>query len=664
MEGAWLDGILDWIALHSVSAGALIFAIAFLDSLLILGVAVPALPLLFGVGTLIGTGHIDGTYAIACAAAGAFAGDGVSFWVGRRWGPQLRGVWPFRRYPQLLNRGEVLFKRHDAKSILIARFVGAVRPFVPAIAGMLGMPIKRYALASAFAAITWATVFLVPGWVFGASYNAVAAVADRLVLVLGAMLLLLAAVGACVLYIWRWFDGHANSLLASALAWSRAHPRLSRYAVPLIDPTRPESTSLAILAVGLLVIGCGVFGLLTTLLVNDGLSVDRNVHAFMLTLRNPLADRLLAGIASIGDAVVLAPAVTLTMLWLLWRRRWMAAGHWGAALAFGLVLTVALEALIDMPKPPGAHEGFGFPSVAVTMATITFGFFAVLIARELPGRSRVWPYTLAAGVVALLGFSRIYFGMHWSSDVVGGVLLGVFWLLALGIAYRRHAARSFWMAPLAWIFYVSFCVAAVWHAPRAIDPLLRSIAQPPRALVLDAKHWWVDGWRRLPAERDALDPKLRWPLNVQILGELQPLQDSLRSQGWQVQPQADWIGTLSLLDTSATADEQPILPATLDTEAEVLLLRRQISPQQLQVLRIWRAPARVMPDRGLWIGSVQTMTLTRPLSMFALWQPQADERAAWHQLRVSLAPLDMRVEAHADQSVEVILLRTDMEPGR
>ncbi|MGQ0801689.1 MAG: VTT domain-containing protein [Pseudomarimonas sp.] len=659
MEQAWLDGTLDWIAQHSVWAGALIFAIAFLDSLLILGVAVPALPLLFGVGTLIGMGHIDGPYAITCAAAGAFLGDGVSFWVGRRWGPQLRVMWPFSRYPQLLNRGEVLFRRHDAKSILIARFVGAIRPFVPAIAGMLGMPIKRYALASAFAAVTWAAVFLVPGWAFGASYNAVAAVADRLVLVLGGMLLLLALVWACVLYIWRWFDRHANSLLTSALAWSRAHPHLSRYAMPLIDPSRPESASLAILAVGLLVIGCTVFGLLTTLLVNDGLSFDRSVHAFMLTLRNPLADRLLAGLASMGDAVVLTPAASLTMLWLLWRRRWMAAGHWAAALAFGLVLTVALEALIDMPKPPGAHEGFGFPSVAVTMATITFGFFAVLIARELPGRSRVWPYSVAAAVVALLGFARIYFGMHWLSDVVGGTLLGVFWLLALGIAYRRHARRSFWMKPLALIFYASFAVAAIWHAPRAIDPLLRSIAPPPRTLELRAEQWWRDGWRQLPAQRDAIDPKLRWPLNVQILGALLPLEKKLQAQGWQVQPQADWVATLSLLDKSASVADQPILPATLDTEAEVLLLRRPVSPQQLQVLRIWRAPAKQIPGEELWIGSVQTLNLIRPLSMFALWQPQAGELSAWHQLRADLAAMDVRVERHPGQTREVILLRTD-----
>ena len=54
----------------------------------------------------------------------------------------------------------------------------------------------------------------------------------------------------------------------------------------------------------------------------------------------------------------------------------------------GLALTAWLGAVVDIPKPPTVASGFGFPSIAVTMTTIIFGFFAVLIARELPGRDR------------------------------------------------------------------------------------------------------------------------------------------------------------------------------------------------------------------------------------------------------------------------------------
>ncbi|REM10589.1 PAP2 family protein, partial [Mycobacterium tuberculosis] len=141
------------------------------------------------------------------------------------------------------------------------------------------------------------------------------------------------------------------------------------------------------------------------------------VHHAMLALRNPLADYPMAALASLGAWQVLLPATAAGMGYLVWRRRWMAAGHWLAALAFGLALCKLLGATVDVVRPPDASSGFGFPSVSVTMATITFGFFAVLIARELPGRTRVWPYLLSGIIVSLIGFARIYLGAHWLSDV-------------------------------------------------------------------------------------------------------------------------------------------------------------------------------------------------------------------------------------------------------
>ena len=70
-------------------------------------------------------------------------------------------MWPFSRYPQF-DRGENLFRRNAFKSILVARYVGAIRPFVPAIAGMMKMPASRYMQASGIASISWAVLFLAP----------------------------------------------------------------------------------------------------------------------------------------------------------------------------------------------------------------------------------------------------------------------------------------------------------------------------------------------------------------------------------------------------------------------------------------------------------------------------------------------------------------------
>ncbi|KGM54476.1 membrane protein [Lysobacter arseniciresistens ZS79] len=663
MNPAWLDSVTDWIGAHPTAAGALIFLIAFCDALVVVGIVVPALPLLFAVGALIGLGHVSGPYALVCAALGAFCGDALSYWIGRRWGGQLRQRWPFARYPQWLDRGESLFRRHGLKSIAIARFVGAVRPFVPAIAGMLVMPFRRYALASLVACIAWAALFLAPGWVLGRSYDAVAAVADRLALALGALALAVALVWAGVLYTWRWFAEHADLLLARMLRWTRAHPRLGRYAGALIDPNRPESASLAMLAASLLAISWIWFTLVAMLLASGGpLALDHHLHDLMWTLRNPLADRLMAGLASLGDAQVLGPAAAVALGYLLWRRRWMAAAHWLAALVFGLVLTSLLEAAIDMPRPPTAPAGFGFPSVAVTMTTIIFGFFAVLIARELPGRKRVWPYLLAGVVTTVVGFARLYLGAHWPSDLVGGTLFGLAWVLVLGIAYRSHVARSFWMRPLAILFYASFVIAGLWHAPRVADDLLARFAAAPPTRVMAQDEWWGDGWASLPAQRNEDDERLRWPLDVQVAGPLAPLQAALERDGWHVQPQADWVATLALLDDDLPPQQQAVLPATLDAHAEALLmLRAGGRPDERLALRIWPAPAVLDDGTPLWLGTAQTLQAGKPFGAALLWRPVADGGAAHAAVRGAIAGFEQVEAPHPDSTMPVLRVRTQAQ---
>ncbi|MFY0183073.1 bifunctional DedA family/phosphatase PAP2 family protein [Stenotrophomonas sp. PUT21] len=666
MDSSWIDATLAWISAHPVLAGAVIFLIAFCDAVIVLGAIVPALPLLFAVGVFIGLGQISGPYAVACAALGAFAGDGISYWVGRRWGDRLRGFWPFSKYPQLLDRGETMFRRNAFKSILVARYVGAIRPFVPAIAGMMKMPLSRYIQASGIASLSWAVLFLAPGWVLGEAYDAVAAVAGRLVMVLGLLGVIMGLVWAIVLYGYRWSASRMDSWLASLLAWSQRHPTLGRYSVAVFDPQRRESVPLAMLAVMLLLLGWGWFALLMAVVAHgEPLMVDLAVHHAMLALRNPLADYPMAALASLGAWQVLLPATAAGMGYLVWRRRWMAAGHWLAALAFGLALCKLLGATVDVVRPPDASSGFGFPSVSVTMATITFGFFAVLIARELPGRTRVWPYLLSGIIVSLIGFARIYLGAHWLSDVIGGMLFGLFWLLVLGIAYRRRFNRSFWVKPVAWLFYGTFAVAALWYAPRNIPvKLARFEPAQPTPAPLEAQAWWATEWQHLPSRRNEFDDDQRWPLDVQVAGPLAPLQRRLESQGWRVQPQAGWEQALLMLDKSGDKDTVPVLPATLDTQVEsLLMLRAGNAPNEIFALRLWPAPARLSApvDEPLWLGSAQTLHYQRHFNLIGMWRPMRGIDPSLNAVRQALDGLPQQVDTHPE--TEMPVLRVRMPPA-
>jgi len=667
MNSSWIDSTLAWIAAHPVLAGAVVFAIAFCDAVIILGAIVPALPLMIAIGVLIGMGEISGPYAVACAALGAFCGDGLSYWVGRRWGDRLRGVWPFSRYPQLLERGELLFRRNAFKSILVARYVGAIRPFVPAIAGMAKMPLARYAQPSAVASLSWAVLFLLPGWALGQAYDAVAAVAGRLFVVVALLGVMLGLVWAIVLYGYRWSAARMDGWLARLLRWSQRHPHLlGRYWNDLFDPRRRESVPLAMLALMLLLLGWGWFVLLMVVVGHgEPLALDLAVHHLMLALRNPLADYPMAALASLGDWQVLLPATAAGMGYLCWRRRWMAAAHWLAALAFGLALTKLLGTTVDVVRPPAASSGFGFPSVSVTMATITFGFFAVLIGRELPGRTRVWPYLVSGIVVTIIGFARLYLGAHWLSDVIGGMLFGIFWLLVLGIAYRRRFNRSFWVKPVTWLFYGAFVLAGFWYAPRNVPAKLAKFepaAEAPR--MMDAAAWWQDGWRELPARRNEFDDDQRWPLDVQVAGPLAPLQQQLERNGWTVQPQAGWQQALAMLEQTAAPRDVPVLPATLDSNVEALLLLHPgAQPDQVYALRLWPSAVRLEPGQSpVWLGSAQTLRFQRHLKLFGMWRPLPGVDPALDTLKRSLDGMPNQQQVQPETGLPLLMIHSEPQP--
>jgi membrane protein DedA with SNARE-associated domain/membrane-associated phospholipid phosphatase len=663
MEAGLLDALIAWIAAHPLAAGLVIFVVALFDALLAIGLLMPSGPILFAVGAMVGLGSLDAAYVIGCAAAGAFIGDGLSYSVGRHYGQRMRRMWPFAQHPDWLQRGEAVVSRHGLKGIVIGRYVGAVRPFVPAIAGMLGMPARSFVPASAFAAVTWALLFIGPGWLFGASLELLLAVAGRLAIVLGILLGMLLAIYFVVSTLYGWLAPRASGLIERALAWSHRHPVLGRFSAALIDPNRPESASLALLAMLLIGAGVGFFWLLLDVGGPGApLPLDLAVHQALFNLRSPIADHLLARLAMFGDWQVLAPAALAVFLWLLWRRRWIAALHWLAAIGFGLLLVQVLGALLDVPRPPAAMAvpGFGFPSQQVTLATVVYGFFAVLVARKLPGRRRAWPYVLAGLLVSMVGFSRLYLGAHWLSDVLAGVTLGLVWIGVLGLAYRRRVVRSFWVKPVATLFFVVVAGAGIWHGLRSGDALLRLYTPPDYKQVLALGDWWQGQWRSLPERRNDVSGPRAWPMNLQYAGSLVALERQLAARGWVRMPAADWTGLLRSLDGSAQPDTLPLLPASHNGRPDVLVMSRPGEhPDERLVLRLWPSPLQLVPG-GLpvWQGAATRMVFEQRWP-FALWR--VDEMApepALAAVATSLPGLPARrVRRTPEAAIEVLLLR-------
>lgn len=164
-----VNNIIEWIGNNPHWAGAVVFAIAFLESLAIIGLAMPGWLLLVGVGSLIGAGTLGFWPMVFFSFAGATSGQAVSYLVGVAFKDRVHH-WPWiKRHQTLLHRAEHFFKRHGFAGILVGQFIGPIRAVISLIAGILDMPAKKFLLAVIIATLLWAPVYLMPGVVLGAA---------------------------------------------------------------------------------------------------------------------------------------------------------------------------------------------------------------------------------------------------------------------------------------------------------------------------------------------------------------------------------------------------------------------------------------------------------------------------------------------------------------
>ncbi len=177
---------------HPGWVAAIVFAVVFLEALVAVGYVIPAATVLFSAGALAAAGTVSPLAAVAGAALGSMAGSWASFCFGARFSTRMHRLWPFSRHPSLLERNREFVRRHGGKSIVLGRFTKPLRPTVPAMAGMLGMPGRRFALFNASGALLWGTTYLGAGLALGLSADFSPAQAIQLSALLLAATLLLA----------------------------------------------------------------------------------------------------------------------------------------------------------------------------------------------------------------------------------------------------------------------------------------------------------------------------------------------------------------------------------------------------------------------------------------------------------------------------------------
>jgi membrane-associated protein len=147
---------------------ALLFAIVFAETGLLVGFFLPGDSLLFTVGVVAGAGDLNVFLITAVMIVAAIVGDAVGYALGRRAGPHVfnRPDSRFFRREHLL-KTKAFYEKHGGKTIIYARFVPIVRTFAPFVAGVAQMPYSRFAAFNVFGGIGWVILMTFSGYFLG-----------------------------------------------------------------------------------------------------------------------------------------------------------------------------------------------------------------------------------------------------------------------------------------------------------------------------------------------------------------------------------------------------------------------------------------------------------------------------------------------------------------
>ncbi len=323
---------------------------------------------------------------------------------------------------------------------------------------------------------------------------------------------------------------------------------------------------------------------------------DSSVMNFIYTFRNLDFAKYFLFFTDLGDwQTIIFLGVVLFALFLMLGKKRKALFFFGT-LASSEIFYLLVKLVIARPRPSVfyslvSRSGFSFPSGHAVGSVVFYGFAAYLLAGMFKKRlPKILIWLLGVFVVLNVGLSRIYLGVHWTSDVLGGWLLGLS-IAIFSIFFMKDLARSkpeiekpvFSKKSIhqitAGFLFLSFLFIYYFYAD---NPLLyKPLPAPPTPILLDASSSVADMVSRsdFPKFSEAIDGDKMEPMSFIIIGSKGELVSAFKSEGWII---ADPPTTANFLRLALAAvegkqyDAAPASPSFLNAEPELLTFEKDI----------------------------------------------------------------------------------------
>jgi membrane-associated phospholipid phosphatase len=327
-----------------------------------------------------------------------------------------------------------------------------------------------------------------------------------------------------------------------------AHPAIWRFVARRFSPGEPFGLRVTIGAVTSFLFLYLFLAIVEDLIFKDPMvDVDLRVMSLLQIFRAPAFNGVMVFFTYLGNWEIVGIGALLLAVYLALSRRWL----WLATLLVSVIggegIVSALKSVTARPRPDLANallpaQGLSFPSGHTFFAIAFYGFIAWFAI----DRVKVWwGRSFLAGVAAVgigvLGFSRIYLGVHWPSDVLASLAAGAAWLTilitvlavtrALGVRDTSQSPNPVWqktaavLLPLIWAgVVVAYYGTHPLVARAKPEPQLFELPESAIAGALSRENSsYIEDIAGVPMQ----------PINVMIVGPESDLQRALADAAWQ-----------------------------------------------------------------------------------------------------------------------------------
>jgi undecaprenyl-diphosphatase len=424
-----------------------ILAVFILEALAFVGLFIPGATILVLIGFLCAEDALKILPIFVAVFFGSIIGDYLSFNLGAKGVKILDKNNQNALVADYLEKSEKFLLSHGNKSIFIGRFIGWIRPVLPFLAGFLKMDKRRFYIINSFSLFVWIVSFLFLGYFFGHAWKQIEILAGRAAIFSLAFFILFFLIylirlsfikkGSGFLnllkfllkYLWREIGvrfGLDNFIVRHPAFFYFIKNRLSWndfFGLPL---------TLILLTIAYIAF---LFAGIAEAILKEGIlaEIDYALVEYFYRFRQETIIYFFhiisfAGRFWLGAIIAFAASV---FFWLKKRNYYLPA-IWAVFIG-NEAITYLTKFILQRPRPEDIifkEKFFSFPSGHASLVLALYGLLAYLFIRETNNwKSKVNIFFFTFTAIAFIGFSRLYLGAHYLSDVAGGYLLGLAWLL-------------------------------------------------------------------------------------------------------------------------------------------------------------------------------------------------------------------------------------------